>query len=125
LTAHGHPRAIFTRAIERGNLLVAETVAREIGQISLGEALDIVALIAFKDPRRHGRAGARWVRRYLEERPDAGLDDLAFAVGCLAALGGKSHAAAVAALRDVAESASSANGARGVAGAGSSIVRSA
>jgi hypothetical protein len=30
LTAQGHPRAIFKRAIERGNLLVAEVTAREL-----------------------------------------------------------------------------------------------
>jgi hypothetical protein len=32
LTAQGHPRAVFTRAIERGNLLVAEPTAREMGK---------------------------------------------------------------------------------------------
>jgi hypothetical protein len=31
LTAQRHPRAIFKRAIERGNVLVAEATAREIG----------------------------------------------------------------------------------------------
>jgi hypothetical protein len=106
LTAQGHPRAIFHRAIGHGNLLLAETTAREIGRISLGEALELVALIAARDPRRHGRAGARWVRRYLDEHPDAGLDDLAFVVGCLSALGGKSNGGALTALRDVAEAAS-------------------
>jgi hypothetical protein len=67
LTAAGHPRAIFKRAIERGNLPVAEVTAREMGKVTLEEALELTALIAFKDPRRHGRAGARWMRRYLEE----------------------------------------------------------
>jgi len=31
LTAQGHPRTRFKRAIERGNVLVAEATAREIG----------------------------------------------------------------------------------------------
>jgi len=101
ITAQGHPRAIFHRAIERGNLAVAEVTAREMGKVSLAEALELVALIAFKDPRRHGRAGARWVRRYLEENESAGLDDVVFVAGCLSALGGRDHAAAVAALRAV------------------------
>jgi hypothetical protein len=39
VTAPGHPRAIFRRAIERGNLLVAETTAREIGRVTLVELL--------------------------------------------------------------------------------------
>jgi hypothetical protein len=51
---------IFGRAIERGNLVIAETTAREIGNISLVEALELTALIARKDPRRHGRAATHW-----------------------------------------------------------------
>ncbi|HZV27152.1 MAG TPA: hypothetical protein VFG00_12780 [Acidothermaceae bacterium] len=47
------------RAIERGNLLIAETTAREIGRLSLMEALELTALIAVKDTRRHGRVSAR------------------------------------------------------------------
>jgi hypothetical protein len=39
VTAQGHPRAIFARAIERGNLLVAEMSAREVGNLTLEEAL--------------------------------------------------------------------------------------
>jgi hypothetical protein len=57
--------------------------ARELGEISLAEALQLVCLIALKDPRRHGRAGARWLRRFLEQSPGAGLDDVAFVTGCL------------------------------------------
>jgi hypothetical protein len=92
---------VFRRAIERGSLAVAETTAREMGKVSLEEALELVALIAFKDPRRHGRAGARWMQRYLDENKGAGLDDVVFVAGCLSALGGREHAAAVAALRTV------------------------
>jgi hypothetical protein len=50
----------------------AEVDAREMGKLSLGEALELLALIAFKDPRRHGRGGARWLRRCLEQNPAAG-----------------------------------------------------
>jgi hypothetical protein len=31
----GHPRAIFKRAIERGNVVVAEATKREVGRLSL------------------------------------------------------------------------------------------
>jgi hypothetical protein len=61
---------------------------REIGRPTLAELLELVHLIALKDPNRHGRAGARWLRRYLDENPRAGLDDAAFIVGALSALGG-------------------------------------
>jgi hypothetical protein len=37
LTAQGHPRAIYKRAIERGNVVVAEMAAREVGNPSLEE----------------------------------------------------------------------------------------
>jgi hypothetical protein len=40
VTAQGHPRTGFRRAIERGNYLVAVTTAREVGQLDFAEALD-------------------------------------------------------------------------------------
>jgi hypothetical protein len=115
LTAQGHPRVIFHRAIERGNLMLAETTAREMGHVDLGEALELVALIARHDPRRHGRAGARWMRIYLDARTAAGLDDVVFVAGCLSALGGREHEAAMASLRAVARTANSRGAVRGVA----------
>jgi hypothetical protein len=51
LTASGHPRTIFERAIQRPNLLVAETVLRtEIPRPTLRDLLELTALIAMKDP---------------------------------------------------------------------------
>jgi hypothetical protein len=73
----GHPRAIFQRAIERGNLLVAETTLREIGRVTLTEALQLTALIAVKvrgatlASRRAGsRGGSRNAtkRRSMKQR---------------------------------------------------------
>jgi hypothetical protein len=52
MTAQGHPRGIFTRAIERGNLVIAEASAREVGRLTLEEALRLLFLYAEKDPRR-------------------------------------------------------------------------
>jgi hypothetical protein len=74
-----------------------------MGRVSLVEALELTALIARKDPRRRGRAGARWLRRYLETNEDAGIDELALAAGALAALGGAAHEAAYGALLELAE----------------------
>jgi hypothetical protein len=67
MTAQGHPRAIFTRAIERGNLVAAEASAREIGKLTLEEALRLLFLYAEKDPVRYERAALRWLSRYLAE----------------------------------------------------------
>jgi hypothetical protein len=63
VTAQGHPRAIFTRAIERGNLVVAEATAREIGRLTLEEALSLVLLYAAHDPIKYERAALRWFSR--------------------------------------------------------------
>ena len=104
MTSQGHPRTAFRRALERGNLLLAETTAREVGHVDLREALELAALIAKHDPRVRGRrASARWLRRWLEERPRATIDDAVMTAGLLAALGGPAHAAALSALRELAK----------------------
>jgi hypothetical protein len=103
IIAQGNPRAVYERAIERGNLLVAETVLRsEIPRPTLADLLELVALIAVKDPRRHGRAAARWVQRWLEREPDATVDDIAYVAVLLQALGGRRHGHALDGLRELA-----------------------
>ncbi|MGZ4334493.1 MAG: hypothetical protein ACXVRV_11835 [Gaiellaceae bacterium] len=103
MTAHGHPRAVFHRAIERGNLLIAETTLRELGRPTLVELLELTALIAVKDPRRSRRVAARWVFRYLQEAETASLDDVQAVTLGLSALGGPRHDEALLALRGMAE----------------------
>ena len=48
MTSQGHARTVFRRALERGNLLVAEAQAREVGRVDLSEALaaDGLALVS-------------------------------------------------------------------------------
>jgi hypothetical protein len=46
---------VFKRAIERGNLLIAEMTARELGRLTLADALDLLALVIEKDPDRRDR----------------------------------------------------------------------
>ena|ERR1051326_2690038 len=106
MTAQGHPRAIFQRAIERGNLTVAEATLRtEIPRPTLVDLLDLTALIAFKQPERYARVAARWLLRYLEAADDATIDDAALIASLLQALGGRRHSHALAGLRDMAEEA--------------------
>jgi hypothetical protein len=52
VTAPGHPRAIFKRAIERGNIVLAEMTARELGRVSLEEALQLLLLYAAHEPAK-------------------------------------------------------------------------
>ena len=68
LTAQGHPRAIFRRAIERRNLLIAEATARELGALDLAEALDLVCLVAEKHPARLDTFARRWLARLAVEK---------------------------------------------------------
>src|SRR5690242_10750660 len=98
MTVQGSPRAMFGRAIENGNLLVAEALLRELGRPTLLELLELTALIAQRDPRRHSRVAARWLQRWLEASADATLDDVQLAAANLRALGGRDHAAAMALL---------------------------
>jgi hypothetical protein len=85
--------------------MVAETNARQMGHVSLLEALELTALIAQKDPQRHRRACGRWLQCYLAELYTPLLDDAAIATVCLGALGGPRHAEALVTLRGMAEAA--------------------
>jgi hypothetical protein len=49
---------------------MAENTLREIGRVTLVEALQLTALIAVKDPRRHARVSARWLAP--RPQPDRG-----------------------------------------------------
>src|SRR2546421_4352850 len=92
LTAQGSPRAIFERAIERGNVALAETTLRaEIPRPTLVDLLELTALIALKEPQRHARVSARWLQRWLEVHPFATIYDAALAASSLQALGGRHH----------------------------------
>jgi hypothetical protein len=95
---HTNARVTFARAIERGDLVVAEITARELGRLDLADALELTALIALHDRDRGRRAALRWLRWWLDAREPA-LDETAAVVGSLVALGGPSHNAGLAALR--------------------------
>jgi hypothetical protein len=75
-TSQGHPRTIFRRALEHDNLVLAEVTAREIGRVTIAEALELTALVARKQPERYGRFAARWLCLYLEEHEKATLEDV-------------------------------------------------
>jgi hypothetical protein len=106
MTASGHPRTIFQRAIERQNLMVAETVLRtEIPKPTLLDLLELTALIALKDPGRYSRVAARWLAKYLEGVEGATIDEAACVAANLQALGGRHHVTALTALRDMSEGA--------------------
>ena len=102
-TSQGRPRTVFARALQTGNLVVAEGLARELGRISLAEALELTILIAKKEPRRLSRVAVRWLERYLQECEPT-LGDVALAVSALSALVEEDPAEAVRVLRGLAGS---------------------
>ena len=68
MTSRGHLYAEFQRALDRGNVWVAEAAAREMPKtISLEDALRLVHLYADKEPDKFERAAMKWLRRYLDE----------------------------------------------------------
>ena len=103
MTAQGHPRAIFKRAIEHGNVTLAEVTARELGRISLDESLALTALVVQKDPGRPSRYAVRWLRRLLEEDEHLTIEEAALAASALAGLGGRGHEEAFSTLSALAE----------------------
>jgi hypothetical protein len=77
--------------------------AREIGRVTIAEALELTALVARKQPDRYGRFAARWLSLYLEEHERATLEDVALLVSKLRSREtSENHAAALATLRKAA-----------------------
>jgi hypothetical protein len=96
----GSAGAQFQRAIKARKLIAAIGAAHELSWLSLGDALDLLALVAEKDERRYPRAAARWLERLLGER-ELELGEVQLAAAALAALQGRSAAQAVTALREL------------------------
>jgi hypothetical protein len=95
LTAQGSPRARFKRAIEGGWVFHAEIAAREAGNLTLTEALQLVCLYAEADPTKYERAALRWLGRYVTEGKAVSLLKAQLALAALAELrAGEREAAA-------------------------------
>jgi hypothetical protein len=61
--------------------------AREMGGLSLADALDLTLLMRETDRWRYERAAVRWLERFMEERKPT-LAELALASAALAEVGG-------------------------------------
>jgi hypothetical protein len=77
--------------------------AREMGELSLPDALAFCFLLAEFDPERYLRAAARWHARFVLAALGIGLEDSSLALGALCALPGRSGEAAAQTLRQLAE----------------------
>ena len=86
MTAQGSARTQYRRAIERRNLMGAEMALREMGSVTLLEALDYLALLAELRPERAERAAVRWHGRLEVEAPLLTLTESQLALSALASL---------------------------------------
>jgi hypothetical protein len=66
--------------------VLAEVTAREIGRVTIAEALELTALVARKQPHRYGRFAARWLCLWLEEHEKTTLESVEQMVSNLRAL---------------------------------------
>jgi hypothetical protein len=86
VTAQGSPLSRFRRAVDHGNLFEAEASARELGRLDLADALELVRLIAAREPHRYERAAIRWHGRLELERPGLTIAESQLALSALAVL---------------------------------------
>lgn len=83
VTAEAHAHVRFRRAIEHGALWMAEDAARELANLPLEDALELVHLYAERGSPKYEAAARRWLQRYLEENAP-GLENFAEVVTSLA-----------------------------------------
>jgi hypothetical protein len=76
----------FSKAIQRGNLLAAESIARDLGGLPLGDALELVGLIARQRPHKLEAAGLRWHGRLELEARALTLTEAQYALAVLGRL---------------------------------------
>jgi hypothetical protein len=67
VTAEAHAYVRFRRAIERRALWAAEDAARELPNLALEDALQLVHLYAERGSPKYEKAALRWLERYLTE----------------------------------------------------------
>jgi hypothetical protein len=88
MTSQGSVHGRFSRAIRNRNLLNAEIAAREIGELSLPDALAFCLLLAEVDPQRFDRAIARWHARFVLAAPGITADEAALTLSAAKGLAG-------------------------------------
>jgi hypothetical protein len=103
MTSDGSPYGRFRRAIDGGNLLHAEAAARNLGQLSLADALDYCDLLARQAPERYERAALRWHSRWESEAKAESLRESQLALSCLLMLPAGDRAIALSVLRHLAK----------------------
>ena len=74
--AQGSALTRYRRSLERRHIFGAEVAAKEMGFLSLRDALGLLALYAAEDSPKYGKAATRWLGRLALESDDLSLEDL-------------------------------------------------
>jgi hypothetical protein len=86
LTSQGSAHGRFTRAIKQRNVFTAEIAMRELGSLSVDDALDYVDLLAEAKPAKLEHAAIRWHGRLELEASVLTLGESQLALLALASL---------------------------------------
>lgn len=86
MTSQGSARGRFQRALQIRSVAQAEDAARELGRVSLLDAIDLCVLFAQEAPDRYERAARRLLERLVSERAALTLDEAQLAIACLRGL---------------------------------------
>jgi hypothetical protein len=88
VTSQGSLHGQFQRAIERGNVLQAVAIARDLRQLSLSNSFALLLLFAEHDPERFSRAAPRWHARFVLSAGGLSLEEAQSVLAALALLPG-------------------------------------
>jgi hypothetical protein len=86
MTSQGSAHGRFTRALQTRNLWAAEISLRELGAVSVEDALGYLDLLAEQRPEKLERAAVRWHGRLETEAPLLTLAESQLALAALASL---------------------------------------
>ena len=86
VTAQGTALTRYRRALERRHIFGAEIAAREMGFVSLRDALGLLVLYAAENSPKYEKAATRWLARLALETDDPSLADIQLAAAALQAL---------------------------------------
>jgi hypothetical protein len=83
LTSQGSRYGRFRKALAVRSVMQAEAAARELGRLSLLDAIDFTVLLAAEHSDRYPRAARRLFVRLVTEREALTLDEAELAIACL------------------------------------------
>jgi hypothetical protein len=95
MTSQGSAHRRFTRAVAQKNVASAEVAAKEMGGLSLLDALDYVLLLVEVRPERFEPAAIRWHGRFEVESVGLTLSEAHLALAVLGDLCNEPESAAV------------------------------